>query len=242
MTYRATTDAPTTLQTAAAANADGTTLDISGFSGVIVQLLGPFSATVNFEASLDGDDTDFTPIESINLASGAKSTAPTAAGLYLVLAPGAQRFRARVSGYVSGSVTAKARGLAPGLAAGMNPASSESRTLLASAARTATVDTADETNQSAQGVMVLINVSAVVGVASITVKLQGKDPVSGAYVDLLTSAAITTAGLRRLSLHPALTEAANTKVADILPRTFRVRVEHANADSITYSVAASLAV
>lgn len=131
----------------------------------------------------------------------------------------------------------------------------QSRTVLASAARTASVDSADFLNQFqeiarphlqrdfdgiARGLHLIIDVTAINLTPSITVKIQGKDPLSGKYYDLITSAAITAVGTTVLKVYPGITAAANLAVSDVLPPTWRVSIAHANANSITYSVGAVL--
>lgn len=108
---------------------------------------------------------------------------------------------------------------------------------LASAARTATTASADFVNYNAKGVRVRINVTAVGAAPSITVAIQEKDSISGNYIDRLVSVAITTTGQKAsLTLYPGVTASPNVAVSEPLPRTFRINVTHANADSITYSV------
>lgn len=115
-------------------------------------------------------------------------------------------------------------------------------TILASAARTATNNTSDLTNYNARGLHLVINVSAVTATPSVTFTIQGKDEVSGSYYTVLASAAITGTGTTVLKVYPGLTAAANTVANDVLPRTWRLLATHADADSITYSVGASLIV
>lgn len=109
--------------------------------------------------------------------------------------------------------------------------------VLASAVRSATVD-APFVNKNFRGAKIVIDVTAVTGAASITVKVQGKDSVSGKTFDILTSAAITAHGTYILTIHPGVSEVANEKVSDILPRNVNINIAHANQDDITYSVAA----
>jgi hypothetical protein len=112
--------------------------------------------------------------------------------------------------------------------------------LLASAARTATVNTDDQTNHDFRGLHVIIDVTAIAATPSVVPKIQGKDIASGKYYDLLEGAAITGTGTTVLRVYPGIAAAANTKADDVLPRIWRVRFEHADADSITYSVGATL--
>lgn len=110
-------------------------------------------------------------------------------------------------------------------------------TLLVSAARTATVPSSDQVNRNARGVRVRINVSSVTDTPSITVAIEEKDSISGNYVAILTSAAITTTGQKTtLVVYPGIAAVANVKADDPLPRTWRVNVTHGDADSITYSI------
>jgi len=66
------------------------------------QITGTFSATITFEASVNG--ADFVAVPATNLNSGAKATTATATGIYIVHAPGARYIRARCSTFVSGPV------------------------------------------------------------------------------------------------------------------------------------------
>lgn len=113
-------------------------------------------------------------------------------------------------------------------------------TVFASAARTATANSSDLPNSDSRGAHIVIDVSAVSATPSVTFKVQGKDPLSGSYYDILTSAAITATGTTVLKVYPGITAAANVAVSDVLPQVWRVRAEHGDADSITYSVSASL--
>lgn len=114
-------------------------------------------------------------------------------------------------------------------------------TLLASAARTATTASADQINHSACGVRVAVNIT-VWTAGSLTVQVQEKDPVSGTYRTILSSAALAATGLTVLVVYPGVTVTANLAASEPLPRTWRVNVVHADATSITYSCGFSLIV
>lgn len=109
-------------------------------------------------------------------------------------------------------------------------------TALASAARTASTQSADIVNYNGDGVIIFIDVTAIAATPSIVVTIQEKDPVSGAYFDVLSSAAIVATGRTKLTVHPGETVVANVSASHVLSRTFRVSVVNADADSITYSV------
>ncbi len=113
-------------------------------------------------------------------------------------------------------------------------------TILASAARTSSPANADITNHNGEAVDIIIDVTAISATPSVVFTVKGKDALSGQYYTILTSAAITGIGTTVLSIGRGLTAAANTVANAILPRTFQVVPIHADADSITYSVAANI--
>jgi hypothetical protein len=112
-------------------------------------------------------------------------------------------------------------------------------TILSSAARTATINSADQTNRNHRGVTVYLNVTAVTATPSLVVKIQAKDP-AGNYVDLLVGSAVATVSAASYTVYPGVTETANVDASTPLPRDWRVRVEHGDADSATYTVTAHL--
>jgi hypothetical protein len=111
--------------------------------------------------------------------------------------------------------------------------------VLASAARTATptVDTFHISGET-QGLIVVIDVTAAVASPSVVFTIQGVDPVSAKTWDILASAAVTGTGTTVLRVHPEITASANLIAKDVVPAYFTVTAVHADADSITYSVAA----
>lgn len=117
----------------------------------------------------------------------------------------------------------------------------DAATLLASAARTAT-PTADifHVSGDSRGLLVVIDCTAIAATPSVVFTLQGYDPVSTKTWTLLASAAITATGTTVLRVHPELTAAANTIAKDMVPSWFTLTAVHANANSITYSVAAQV--
>lgn len=111
-------------------------------------------------------------------------------------------------------------------------------TVLPSAARTASVNSDDYENMHCRGVKVVVDITAIAATPSLTVKIQGKDHVSGKYYDILASVALTATGTTVLTVYPGVTAATNVSVSDVLPRFWRVSVEAADADSATYSIGA----
>lgn len=112
--------------------------------------------------------------------------------------------------------------------------------MLASAARIATNNSVNFTNTDYRGCHIIIDVTVEVDTASITPTIQGYDSVSGKYYTLLVGNAITAVGTTVLRIYPGLSASANVIANDILPNKFRVLMTHADADSMTYSVSASL--
>lgn len=117
--------------------------------------------------------------------------------------------------------------------------SNTDNTLLVSGAYTTSQTLADQTNHNARGLQVVLDVTTP-GTGSITLEIDGKDPTSGKYYPLLTGVAVTTAVTNVYRVYPGLTAVANATANDILPRTWRVKVTANNANSVTYSVGASV--
>ncbi len=109
--------------------------------------------------------------------------------------------------------------------------------LLASAARTAALNTPDQTNAArATGIVLVVDITAITATPLVTFTLQGKDPVSGKYYTILASAALAAVSTTVLKVFPGATPAANLAANDCLPRVWRVAVTVGDADSATYSL------
>ena len=119
-------------------------------------------------------------------------------------------------------------------------ADNRSVTLLASAARTATNSTGDQSNNSWRGVHVIIDVTSITASPSVVPTIQGKDEVSGVYYSILVGTAITATGTTVLKVYPGIGTLAGGAASDVLPSTWRVTFTHADTDSITYSAAAQM--
>lgn len=111
--------------------------------------------------------------------------------------------------------------------------------LFASAARTTTQTSTDVTVTSGKGVVVTLDVTAGTSLSLVTT-IQRKDPASGKYVTILTSAAVTGVSTNTYKVHPGITAVANLTVNDCLTGTFRVVVTSGNANEATYSVGYSI--
>jgi hypothetical protein len=105
---------------------------------------------------------------------------------------------------------------------------------------TSTQTGADQTNYNHSGVIVVLDMT-VVGTGSVTLEIDGKDPVSGKYFAILTGAAVVTNSTNVYRVYPGITAAANVSASDVLPRTWRVKVTANNANATNYTVGAMLA-
>jgi hypothetical protein len=124
-------------------------------------------------------------------------------------------------------------------------ANNQDLTLLASAARTATTNTADQTNANGKGVVVYLAITAASGTGGLQVSIQGKDPVSGNYFLLATlGAAVTTTGNKAYMFYPGAASGGSLQAGAqmVLPRTWRVQIVHGDGTSYTYSVGCSVVV
>jgi len=113
-------------------------------------------------------------------------------------------------------------------------------TVLASAARTTLQTGSDITNTNHRGIVVVLDVTLDPAAASITVTIQGKDTESSSYYTLLAGAAVAATGTTAYTVYPGCIAVANSVANLPVPRIFRVNVAVADADSMTYSIGASL--
>jgi hypothetical protein len=123
----------------------------------------------------------------------------------------------------------------------------EDVTLLASAARTASVNSAQQTTPSAKGVLFTLDVTSSTSAKTLSLKIQAKDPVSGNWVDIYDFGVICTSGgsavTKAALLYPDAddTDFAGAKaLKGNLPRNWRAVVTPNDATSWTYSLGASL--
>jgi hypothetical protein len=113
-------------------------------------------------------------------------------------------------------------------------------TVYASAARTATPTAVTVGCGPNRGLHLVIDVTAITASPSVVPTIDGYDPLSGIYYNLLTGSAITGTGTTILKIYPGIATVANGAASDVVPETIRITMTHADADSISYSVAAHL--
>lgn len=115
--------------------------------------------------------------------------------------------------------------------------------LLASSARTATANSDEQTNIAGRGVTVVFDLTVIPALPSgITPKIQGKDPASGKWYDLLDGGALSAVATTVLTVYPGVPETANLSESNILPKIWRVTVENTDAKEYTFSVGANVVV
>jgi hypothetical protein len=100
-------------------------------------------------------------------------------------------------------------------------------TVFSLAARTANANsghaTYGHTNNTHRGVKLHVDIDSVTGTGTIDCKVQGRDPVSGTWVDITgASTGADTAGATELTIYPGIAETANVSVSDVIPRSWRV--------------------
>ena len=106
-----------------------------------------------------------------------------------------------------------------------------------SGAHTATVTSDNVTSPDAIALHLIIDVTAVASTPSVVPTIQGFDPTSGAYYDILVGNAITTTGTTVLKVGLSIAASANAAAQDLIPVQWRVKMTHADSDSITYTLA-----
>jgi hypothetical protein len=110
------------------------------------------------------------------------------------------------------------------------------KSLYQSEARTASPASVSIVDDEVTGIQVIIDTTAVAATPSVVPTIDGFDPLSGKWYNILTGAAIATVSTVVLRIHPDLVAVANLTAADFLPQKYRVVMTHGDADSITYTV------
>lgn len=237
-------------------------IDVTPYRSWSLQVTGTFTATITVQGSNDGVNWKSLSGWIPNAASGTAITPTIGASNALVFGIVSTRYlRAQLTSYTSGTVqgTLVLSSLPPAFPSVQTRSSIDvfdtipnaqtavrqntDITLLSSAARTATTASADVNSVNLRGITVVLNVTAASGTGGLTLKIQGKDPLSGNYVDLLSATTpVTAVGTYTYVVYPGASLAGGViQVSSLpLPRIFRVQVVHGDGSSYTYSVGASL--
>jgi len=111
----------------------------------------------------------------------------------------------------------------------LNPANTDGIVLLTSAVITANGFSLDQSNPSCHGCFVYLATGAFGATESaMTVTIKGKDPVSGTYFTILTSASLSASSFVALQVYPGATASANLIANSSLPKTWRVEYNATN--------------
>lgn len=116
------------------------------------------------------------------------------------------------------------------------------KSVLALSSAAASGESIGQDNPFWRGVQIGVDITSITGTSpSLTVIIEGYDAASKKYYTLLTSAALTTAGLTILTVYPGVTAAANVAAAQALPKTWRIRYTIAGTTpAITATFSANL--
>ena len=110
--------------------------------------------------------------------------------------------------------------------------------ILSLATRTANTNSATLVNERHRGVVIHVDVDAVVGGGSVDCAVQALDPTSATWIAIAgASTGAKTAGAYELVVYPGVTETANLDVSRPLPKKWRVVATVVT--SATFSVAGS---
>jgi len=95
------------MQVAAGGTGDGTVINCleltrGALTALTLQITGITTATVTFEATIDG--TNWVAVQATNLNTGVVATTATANGLYRLTALGLNQVRARISAFTTGTI------------------------------------------------------------------------------------------------------------------------------------------
>lgn len=111
---------------------------------------------------------------------------------------------------------------------------------VASAARTTAQSFPEQSNRWHVGAHFVINVTAVTATPVLTPRIQGQDPVTAGWYDVLVGTDITATGMTVLKVGPGIAGVSGASANDFLPSIWRVKVDVTDTDSATYSIGVHL--
>jgi len=114
----------------------------------------------------------------------------------------------------------------------------QTQTLFASTARTATSVSSVLSAEEVVSSVFIIDVTAASATPSVVFSIEGKDPLSESFYNIIDSAAITATGTTAIQVGMNIVAAANVAANKILPEEYRITATHGDGDSITYTVGA----
>lgn len=115
------------------------------------------------------------------------------------------------------------------------------QTVLASAARTATVTSGNYKARGARGIIAILDVTAASGTGGLQVGLQAYDPTSDKSVVLHTlPTAVTATGTKAYVFYPGAASVGTNAYSTALPEVFNLKVTAGDSSSNTYSLSFSV--
>lgn len=109
----------------------------------------------------------------------------------------------------------------------------------ASAQVPGTYASTDQKNWLHKGIQLVIDITANGGTGTLTVTIEGRDPVTGKYYTLLASSALAAVATTTLTVYPSVAATANVSAPNVLPTTWRVKGVVAT-NNVTATIGASL--
>lgn len=225
----------------------------SGTGAFSIELSGTWTGTVAFEQSPDGG-VNWAACDMVIQGVDTVVQSATSNGLFKGIAAGNVQVRARATAAVTGSVAVAFLGnvvtdlqhviVVGGSVYGNNSDTAALVTLAAHSSVGSPVVSADQTNLSARGVNVVVDLTTVT-TATVTVTIQGKDAASGKYYTLLAGSAKTSAGTTLMTVYAGTPASSNVAAGVPLPKVWRVSVaiaDNGGTAAVTGTIGASLTV
>lgn len=88
----------------------------------------------------------------------------------------------------------------------------------------------------AHALTIVFDVTAVPGIDTVQIVVEGLDSGTGRYYPVLSSAARSVVGTDLLTISTGIAAAANVSANAPVPSTFRVRTVHSAASNFTYAI------
>ena len=113
--------------------------------------------------------------------------------------------------------------------------------ILSSAARTISFNTVDFVNRAFIGLILYMDVTVVTGTnPTLDLQFETRDPISGFHVAHGGPAQTTGVARRTFIIHPAITEAANSRISRIVAQRWRLAITiGGTSPSFTFSIGGS---
>jgi hypothetical protein len=102
------------------------------------------------------------------------------------------------------------------------------------------IESINITNYNARGCIILLDANDKNAFDQLTLRVEGKELASGNFYNILITPLLTTNFLYVIKIYPGLNPVAGFVSNDILPRVWRITVQHTTVTPILYGVTASM--